>query len=167
MSEENKKSSIVFVDYIKAILRDKNGKIKAVRETNIDAKDTMTNSGFAAIAGLILSDVGGTAFDFIAIGTGTTAPLPTNTTLEAEVKRKAGVGTRVTISVTNDTAQLVATFSSEDGLSGQHNITETGMFNSISGGTMLFRQTFTAIPCDWDIGDTLEMIQRIQCKQGS
>ena len=45
----------------------------------------------------------------------------------------------------------------------------TAMFNS-SGTTdnaMLWRQTFTAISCNWDQGDTVEMICKTQIKQGS
>jgi hypothetical protein len=87
--------------------------------------------------------------------------------LVTEIKRKAGTGTRVTTTVTNDTFQLVATFSSADTLSGSSNVTEVGMFNDAAAGTMLMRQVFTAIPCNWDIGDTLEMTIKGQMKQGA
>lgn len=143
----------------------KDGKLKQEFDSGW-SPNGITNVGFAEVAGLILLDVGGTAFDYIAIGTGTTSFDPTQTSLVSEVKRKAGTGSRTTTSVTNDTAQLVTTFSSADGLSGSHSITESGVFNASSGGTMLCRQTFSALNIDWDAGDTLQVTWKIQIKQG-
>ena len=123
----------------------------------------ITNAGMAEVAGLLLTDVGGTAFDYIAIGTGTTAFDPSQTALASETHRENATGTRVTTSVTNDTAQLEHTFS---GYSGSESITESGVFNASSGGTMLCRQTFSAISVDWGAGDTLKVTWKIQIKQG-
>lgn len=127
----------------------------------------ITNVGFAEIAGLILTDVGGTAFDYIAIGEDDTAFDPTQTALGDQVYRKAATGTRITTDVTDDTAQLVATFSSADGLSGTSAITESGVFNASSGGTMLCRQTFAVINVNWDGGDSIQITWRVQIKQGT
>jgi len=143
----------------------KDGKLKQEYDSGW-SPNGITNVGFAEVAGLILLDVGGTAFDYIAIGTGTTAFDPTQTSLVSEVIRKAGTGSKTTTSVTDDTAQLVTTFSSADGLSGSHSITESGVFNASSGGTMLCRQTFSALNIDWDAGDTLQVTWKIQIKQG-
>ena len=143
----------------------KDGKLKQEYDSGW-SPNGITNVGFAEVAGLILLDVGGTAFDYIAIGTGTTAFDPTQTALVSEVIRKAGTGSKTTTSVTDDTAQLVTTFSSADGLSGSHAITESGVFNAASGGVMLCRQTFPALNIDWDAGDTLQVTWKIQIKQG-
>ena len=143
----------------------KDGKLKQEYDSGW-SPNGITNVGFAEVAGLILLDVGGTAFDYIAIGTGTTAFDPTQTALVSEVIRKAGTGSKTTTSVTDDTAQLVTTFSSADTLSGTHAITESGVFNAASGGTMLCRQTFSALNIDWDAGDTLQVTWKIQIKQG-
>ena len=143
----------------------KDGKLKQEYDSGW-SPNGITNVGFAEVAGLILLDVGGTAFDYIAIGTGTTAFDPTQTALVSEVIRKAGTGSKTTTSVTDDTAQLVTTFSSADGLSGSHAITESGVFNAASGGVMLCRQTFSALNIDWDAGDTLQVTWKIQIKQG-
>lgn len=121
----------------------KNGKV--VREVN----NLITNAGFEAMSGLLLTDIGGTAFDYIAIGTGTTAAAVTDTALESEVMRVAGTGTQTTTTVTNDTAHLECTFTITSSLA----ITEAGMLNAASGGTLLNRQTFTAV--DVVDGDTL------------
>ena len=153
-------------DRFTATVFDKQGNVKQQYDSGWSLNG-VTNAGFAEVAGLILTDVGGTAFDYIAIGTGTTAFSASDTALESEVKRKAATGTRVTTSVTNDTAQLQATFSSSDGLSGSHAITESGVLNASSGGTLLCRQVFSALNIDWDAGDSLQITWKIQMQQGS
>jgi hypothetical protein len=153
-------------DRIILTVRDKDGKVKQEYDSGW-SKNGITNAGFAEVAGLILTDVGGTAFDYIAIGTGTTAFAPTQTALVTEIKRKAGTGSRVTTTVTNDTAQLVVTFSSADTLSGTSAVTESGVFNASTGGTMLCRQVFSALNINWDAGDTLQVTWKIQVKQGT
>lgn len=132
--------------------RDKEGRIKDVR----DIKNLIVNAGKAAVAGLILTDVSVSDFDQIAIGTGTTAPAAGDTALETETHRSAGTGSRVTTSVTDDTAQLVVTFN----FSGSYAITEAGVFNAGSGGDMLCRQTFSAI--NVANGDSLEITYKVQ-----
>lgn len=114
---------------------EKNGVV--VREV----ENLITNAGFAAMSGLLLSDISETAFDYIAIGTGTTAAAVTDTTLETESMRVAGTGTQATTTVTNDTAHLECTFAITSTLA----ITEAGMLNAASSGDLLNRQTFTAV----------------------
>jgi len=156
------KEPIKMVDCIEWTIK-KNGKI--VKEHL--AYDLLTNAGFAGMAALILTDVGGTPFDYIGIGSGTIAANVVDTTLGTEAKRKAAVGTRVTTSVANDTAQWVATFSSADTLSGTMAWSEVGILNGASGSTLLMRQVFTAETLDWDAGDSVQITVKIQFKQGA
>ncbi len=142
---------------LELVVRDKEGNIKDVRRL----KNLVVNAGKAAVAGLI-NGIVTTPFTYIAIGTGTTAPAATDTALGNEVKRKSATTSRVTTTVTNDTAQLVVTFSSADTLSGTQAITESGVFDSATGGTMLCRQTFSALNINWDAGDTLQIIWNIR-----
>ena len=126
-----------------------------------DVKNLVTNAGFAALAGLALVDVGGTAFDYIAIGTGSTAANVTDTTLGTEIaanggQRAAGTGTRVTTTVTNDTAQLVLTYT----FTGSYAVTEAGVLNASSSGTLLCRQVFSAI--NVVSGDTLTVTWKVK-----
>ena len=121
----------------------------------------VVNAGKAQVAGLMLTDVGGTAFDYIAIGTGTTAAAATDTTLETEIStgggaRAAGTGTRVTTTVTNDTAQLQVTYS----FTSTFAVTESGVFNAASTGTMLARRVFSAI--NVANGDSLQVTWKVQ-----
>ena len=139
-------------DRVILTVRDKNGNVKHEYDSGW-RENGITNAGMAEVAGLITLDVGGTAFDYIAIGTGTTSFDPSQTALANEIKRKGATGSRVTTVVTNDTAQYVTTFSSADGLSGTSAVTESGVFNASTGGTMLCRQVFSALNINWDAGE--------------
>ena len=121
----------------------------------------VVSAGLAQVAGLILTDVGGTAFDYIALGTGTTAAVAGDTALETEItsgggSRISGTGTRTTTSVTNDTAQLVVNYT----FTSTFALTESGIFNASSAGTMLSRQVFAAV--NVKLGDVLQITWKIQ-----
>ncbi len=153
-------------DRLILVHRDKDGKLIDKRDSGW-RHHTMTNTGFASVAGLLLTDVGDTAYDYIGIGTGVVAADPTDTDLGTPVKRKAGTGTRQTSAVANDTAQIIVTFAAADTLSGTDAITESGVMNAGAAGTMICRQVFAALNIDWDAGDTLQITWKIQVKQGA
>lgn len=124
------------------------------------SEDLMVNAGLAAIAGLI-DGVITNFFDYIAIGIGTTAPAVGNTTLESEIttnggQRAAATCTRTTITITNDTAQLVVTFN----FTGTFAVTEAGVLDSAAVGTLACRQTFAAL--NVVNGDSLQLTFKIQ-----
>lgn len=150
-------------DRIILVHRDKHGKILNVRDSGW-SENGITNAGMASVAGLILTDITEPDYDWVAIGTGSTAFDPAQTTLVTETHREAGTGTLVTTTQTDDTAQLVRLFS---GYAGSENVSEAGAFNAASAGDMVCRQTFTAIPINWDNGDTLTVTVKIQVKQGA
>jgi hypothetical protein len=157
-----------FGDEVVLVCRRRDGSVKWTVDTSREGRGrSMAKTGMAEVAGLILTDVGGTAFDYVGIGTSTAAESADHTDLQAPVKRKAGAGTRVTTTFTNDTAQLVATFSSADGLTGSSTIAEAGVFNALSAGVMLFRKVFTGKTVNWDDGDQLEVTAKCQMKQGT
>jgi hypothetical protein len=176
------------LDEIRVVHRNKDGKILSDRTINngfwnrllckLGIKhNCITSGGMAVVAGLLLLDVGGTAFDFIAIGTGTTAAAvgddaTYNHSCQNEQSRLAAVGTRIQTTYANDTAQLVITFSqaADAGLTGIDAITEVIMVNNVTpgSGVMLLRQVYTpADNCNWDAGDTLQVTVKVQVKQGS
>ncbi len=113
--------------------------------------NTIMNAGKVEISGLILTDIGGTAFDYLAIGTGTGAPNATETALLGEKYRSAGTGSQETTTVTDDTARLTTSVSITSSVS----ITEAGIFNSDSAGAMLARTTFSAVSVN--NGDTVNL----------
>lgn len=119
----------------------------------------ITNVGKALAAGLLTGDVTN-FFDYIAVGTGTTAAAVTDTALETEtaasgLTRAASTNSRVTTDVTNDTAQFVKAFS----VSGTVAVTESGVFDASSTGNMLARQVFSAI--NVVSGDTLTITWKV------
>ena len=116
----------------------------------------ITNVGMASVAALMLADVAETAFDFIAIGTGSTAANITDTTLVTETHRQAGVGTRITTTVTDDTAQLQTTFN----FGGTFALREVGMLSDVSFGALLARQVYAAI--NVESGDSLQITWKVQ-----
>jgi hypothetical protein len=125
-------------------------------------KNILTNVGLAAIIRLIAAGLTETKFSHLAIGTGTTAEAATDTALVTEIKRKAATVSQVTTTVTGDTALFEATFSSADGLTGSHTVSETGIFNAATGGILLARKTFPGVPLNWDAGDSITIRYFIQ-----
>ena len=131
-------------------------------------QNIITYTGMWTAAGLLLSDISENKFDWIAIGTGTTAATIADTALETESHREAAAGTlqydAVECPNSGDSAgkpcvaQLQYTFS---GYSGTESITEAGAFNAASSGDILNRQVFTAKNVDWTAGDTLQITIKI------
>jgi len=125
------------------------------------ARNLLTNAGFAGSASRLNGAGGEAAFTYLAVGTGTTAPDVADTTLEAEIvdsglERATATVTRVTTTVTDDTAQLDKTFS----VTGTKAVTEAGALNAASTGVLLCRQTFSAI--NVVDGDSLQIIYKIK-----
>ena len=85
-----------------------------------------------------LKDTTDGAMSHMAIGTGTTAAAAGDTTLGTEAGRVALTST----TVTNNAVAYVATFGAGTGTGA---ITEAGLFNASSAGTMLCRTVFSVI----------------------
>lgn len=109
-------------------------------KTVVHKKNLVVNTGIAQVAGLINGTATG-EFSYIAIGSGTTAPSATDTALQNELARGDATESRVTTDTTNDTAQWVYTFTATSSWA----VSEAGVFNASSGGTMLNRVTFSTI----------------------
>ena len=107
-----------------------------VRDT-FEVENLVTNAGFAQLA-LLAGDASAVPFTYLAVGTSSTTPAVTDTTLTAEtttngLERAAGTVSRVTTTVTNDTYQVVKTWTA----TGSVTVEEVGVFNAASTGTML------------------------------
>ena len=130
-------------------------RITCLRDNEVVAErevtNTIMNAGLAEITGLMLNDVGGTAFDYLAVGTSATAPNATQTALVAEVYRIASTGSQETDSVSNDTARLTNSIA----ITASNTLQEAGIFNSSSAGTMLARATYSSLSVN--DGDTLNI----------
>lgn len=123
-------------------------------------RNLVTTAGKGLIAGRLNGSGGASAATYIAVGTGTTAAAAADTALGTETTtsglgRAVGTASLVTTTTTNDTAQVTNTFS----VTGTVAVTESGVLNASSSGTLLCRQTFSAI--NVASGDSLDITWKI------
>lgn len=128
---------------------------------SVAVRNLVTDAGFAGIAGRIGASGAPAAFDYIAVGTGTTAAAAANTTLETELaasglSRAQGTVSLVTTTVTNDTAKCSKTFT----VTGTAAVTEAGLLNASSNGTLLGRNVFSAV--NVVNGDSLQVDYKVK-----
>lgn len=121
----------------------------------------ITNAGLAALASRELWDSTDheAPFTYIALGTGTTEASATDTTLEAEIvdsglERAIATLSRVTTTAANDTAQRSHEFTA----TGTKAITEVGVLNAASEGTLMARNIITTK--NVDSGDTITITSK-------
>ena len=123
------------------VVRDQFGNIKQ----DVEVPNTVVNGGKAFIAQSMLKTTTNSpvAMTHMGIGTGAVAAAVTDTALGTEIgTRQTVTATNTTVTVTNDTAQYVATFAAGVGTGA---ITEAGVFNASTAGTMLCRTVFSVI----------------------
>ena len=100
--------------------------------------NTVVTSGKGQVSGLI-NGVITNFFEYLGVGTGTTAPAAAQTALVGAVDSRVSATTsRQTTTTTNDTARLVNQFI----FTSAYAITECGVFDSSTAGKMLARGTF-------------------------
>lgn len=153
---EGHMESVKLVGEIHMVLKDRKGNLREDRLI----KNTITTVGKAQLARLMVLDVAGTAFDYIAIGVGT----PGATTLGSESSTNGGTrrggadvtGSITTTTLTDDTAQFLTTFT----FTGNLALTEEGIFNAASGGCLLASQQFAVL--NVADGDTLQITHKIK-----
>lgn len=122
----------------------------------IKISNLVTTAGKAGAAGRLMGSGAPAAFDYIAVGTGTTAAAVGDTALQTEITdsglaRAQGTVSLQTTDTTNDTARVTKTFT----VTGTKAVTESGVLNAASSGTLLCRDTFSAI--NVVNGDTLQI----------
>ena len=127
---------------ISLVLKDSLGNI--IAEENIS--NTITDLGISRVLDR-LGGLSGDAVGYIAIGTGTTASSASDTSLQTEVERQAVTPTKPTSSSLQYTHEFVATSTDN------YDITEVGLFDVASNGTMFNRAVGTAKP--WVFGNSL------------
>ena len=122
-------------------LRGPDGQLKDERKVH----NMVVNAGKAFIAQSMLKTTVNTpaAMTHFGVGTSSTAAAAAQTALVTEIGTRAAVTpTNVTVTVTNDSAQYVATFAAGNGTGA---LTEAGIFNAGAAGTMLARTVFAVI----------------------
>jgi hypothetical protein len=118
----------------------------------------ITTLGVSGIAARINGSGSPAAYTYIALGTGTDAAADADTELGDEITTSGGARAAASVSLVTtdtagDTAQLQNTFNFTTG--GTFAITESGVLNAASDGTLLARQVFSAI--NVASGDSLQI----------
>ena len=151
--------SMKIIGHITIEHKNANGDLIELREI----KNLVVSAGKAGIASRINGSGSEAVFTTIAIGTGSTAAAAGDTALGTEITTNGGQRgasdtiDRTTISVTNDAARLIKTFT----FTGSFAVTEAGILNNVSsGGTLLARQVFAAL--NVVSTDTLTFTWRLQ-----
>ena len=114
-------------------IKDKDGKVKDSREV----KNLVVSDGLDFIASR-MKDATATAMSHMAIGTGATAAASGDSSLGTEAARQALTST----TVNNNAVSYVASFAAGTGTGA---ITEAGVLNAASGGTLLCRTVFSVV----------------------
>ncbi|WP_396189624.1 hypothetical protein [Flavobacterium sp.] len=119
------------------VLTDEHGNVKEQNEHNL-----VVSTGLAYIASR-MKDTTASVMSHMGVGAGTTAAAAGDTALGSQLGRVALDSTTiVTTTATNDSIQYVATFPAGTGTGA---VTEAGVFNNSTGGTMLCRTVFPVI----------------------
>jgi hypothetical protein len=129
------------IGWTEFVLRDAEGNIKL----QFEKPNTITNVGHAAANGRISNQGSYSPFIYLAIGigteTGSTATALNSETTTLGGARASATASQVTTTITNDTTQLVYTWT----FTGTLAITEEGILDASSAGHLLAYQTFSAI----------------------
>lgn len=132
---------------VKVQLFDENGNLKQEHE-NHNLVVTVGKTYLAAW--LAAASQAGPFMSYIALGTGTTAPSASDTTLQSELTGGGNVRVQGTLTSSTNTWQNSAVFLPGNGTGA---VTEAGLFTASTVGTMFARQTFSAY--NKAAGDTL------------
>jgi len=128
-----KKEELKVTGGLRVEIKDKDGNVKDTREL----KNLVVTAGLGYIASR-MKEATATAMGWMAIGTGTTAAAAGQTALVTEAARQALTST----TVSSNTVEYVASFAAGTGTGA---ITEAGVLNANSGGTMLCRTVFSVV----------------------
>lgn len=134
---------------VEFILRDKDGNV--IDQRNIE--NTIVDAGFDAICDVIGKENQPSDFHWTGIGSGTTPVTTDDTTLETELVRVANVYAH-----TPDTKLFTMTSDYAAG-TGTGAITESGLLNAASNGTLLNHIVFDVI--NKGANDTLQIVWSI------
>lgn len=123
---------------LRLTLIDENGNVKQQDEHNL-----VVSAGLAYITSR-MKDATATAMSHMGVGSGTTAAAAAQTALVTAITPRVALTstTLATTTVSNDTVEYVASFPAGTGTGA---ITEAGIFNALTGGTMLCRTVFSVI----------------------
>jgi hypothetical protein len=159
---EHRKGDFQLVGYLSARLK-RAGSDEFVDVWDKPKKNLIVNAGIALVADLIsnASASSPSYFTHGRIGSDDTAPANGDTDVGTQLGNSEAVTpTRITTTVTNDTAQFV---SSHACVGGPWSVKEYALANASSSGTILNRITFSTITLATD--DVLEFTYKVQIQR--
>jgi hypothetical protein len=106
---------------------------------NIDIKNLVVNTGLAYIVSR-MKDTSATAMSHMELGTGTTAAAGADTALGTAIS-----GSRVALTSTTPSSNTITYVASFPAGTGTGAVTEAGIFNASSAGTLLCRTVFPVV----------------------
>jgi hypothetical protein len=116
------------------VLKDEDGNVKDTREVD----NLVVNTGLAYIASR-MKDATATAMTHMGLGSGSTAAAAGDTDLGSLLGSREALDSTT---VTSNAIEYVASFEAGDATGA---VTEAGIFNAASGGTMLCRTVFSVV----------------------
>jgi len=116
------------------VLKDKNGNVKESREID----NLVVDTGLDYIASR-MKDATATAMTHMGLGSGATAAAAGDTDLESILGSREALDSTT---VTDNTVQYIASFEAGDATGA---VTEAGLFNASTAGTMLCRTVFAVV----------------------
>ncbi len=116
------------------VLKDKDGKVKESREIN----NLVVSAGLTYICSR-MADASASVMSHMALGSGTTAAAAGDTDLESIL------GSREALDSTTASSNTITYVSSFEAGEGTGAVTEAGIFNAATSGTMLCRTVFAVV----------------------
>ncbi len=116
------------------VLKDKNGNVKETREID----NLVVDAGLDYIASR-MEGTSSNVMSHMALGSGTTAAAAGDTDLESILGSREALDSTT---VTDNAVAYVASFEAGDATGA---VTEAGIFNAVSGGSMLCRTVFSVV----------------------
>ncbi len=129
------KDGIIIKSNFKGILIGIDGKIKQI----VEASNLVVDTGLAHIIDQLYSSPAQGKMSHYAIGTGSTAVVAGNTTLQTEISRKA-------LDSQSKSGVILTYYGAFGPGEGTGDLREGGILNAASGGTMLARVVFALVP---------------------
>lgn len=131
----NQLESLKATGALRVVLTDESGNVKE----DVNLKNLVVNTGLNYIVSR-MKDTTDTAMSHMALGTGTTSAAAGNTALETAIS-----GGRVSLTSTTVSTNTITYVASFPAGTGTGAVTEAGIFNASSGGTMLCRTVFPVV----------------------
>lgn len=129
------------------VLKDEKGAVKETREI----KNLVVNTGLGHITSRLLG-TSSNVMSHMALGSGTTAAAAGDTALQSQLGSRKALTSSTQSGSNNESIVYVATFIAGEATGA---VTEAGIFNASTSGTMLCRTVFSVV--NKAAGDTLQV----------